>query len=506
MKLTVDNRYITLQEMIEAKSINISSDVAFKENFLLGHDFLMNEIKKGKPIYGVTTGYGSSGKNYLTYEQSALLQQNLYRFHGCGVGASLSVKTSRYAVLSRLISLSKGKSGISYELLERLELLLEKEITPVIPSLGSVGASGDLTPLSYIAAVIAGEREVWYKGSIQSTSDVYKTLGITPYIFKPKEALAIMNGTAAMSAIALSALEKFDILLESMESFVGGMFEVLLGDTTPLDSFVHESKPFSGQITTASNIKAKIEGSQLTHGRDDRYDKFFEDNDLNIQDTYSMRCAPQVLGVIRDNLEISKKWVEQEINSVNDNPLIDGKNQKIYTSGNFYGGYVAHAMDTLKICAANLADLLDKEFALLVDNKFNRGIGENLKLSKEHYFHGFKAMQITLSSLSADVIKNTTAASVHSRSTESLNQDKVSMGTTAALDFKKMMEPLELMLSIAFMGLAQAVDIRGKELVSPVLLSHYKAIREHVAPLLEDRRMDIDITKVRKTLNDGKLA
>ncbi|MBV5279353.1 MAG: aromatic amino acid lyase, partial [Campylobacteraceae bacterium] len=176
------------------------------------------------------------------------------------------------------------------------------------------------------------------------------------------------------------------------------------------------------------------------------------------------------------------------------------------TSGNFYGGYVAHAMDTLKICAANLADLLDKEFALLVDNKFNRGIGENLKLSKEHYFHGFKAMQITLSSLSADVIKNTTAASVHSRSTESLNQDKVSMGTTAALDFKKMMEPLELMLSIAFMGLAQAVDIRGKDLVSPMLLRHYKAIREHAAPLLEDRRMDIDITKVRKTLNDGKLA
>ena len=506
MKLTIDDRYITLEEIIKAKSIYVSDEASFKENFLLGHNFLMNEIKNVKPIYGVTTGYGSSGKNYLTYEQSALLQKNLYRFHGCGVGASLSVKTSRYVVLSRLISLSKGKSGISYELLQRLELLLEKEITPVIPSLGSVGASGDLTPLSYIAAVIAGEREVWYKGSIQNTSDVYTKLGIDPYVFKPKEALAIMNGTAAMSAIALSSLEKFDILLGSMESFVGGMFEVLLGDTTPLDSFVHESKPFDGQITTASNIKAKIEGSKLTHGRDSRYDKFFEDHDLNIQDTYSMRCAPQVLGVVRDNLVISKKWVEQEINSVNDNPLIDGKNKKIYTSGNFYGGYVAHAMDTLKICAANLADLLDKEFALLVDHKFNRGIGENLKLSKEHYFHGFKAMQITLSSLSADVIKNTTAASIHSRSTESLNQDKVSMGTTAALDFKKMMEPLELMLSIAFMGLAQAVDIRGKEKVSPTLLKHYEAIREHAKPLFEDRRMDIDIIKIQKILSHGKLA
>ena len=506
MKLTIDDRYISLEEICKASSVSVSNDKNFEENFLLGHTFLMNEIKNGKPIYGVTTGYGASGKNYLTYEQSTILQQNLYRFHGCGVGASLSPQTSRYAIICRLVSLSKGKSGISYELLQRLELLLEKEIIPVIPSLGSVGASGDLTPLSYIAAVIAGEREVWYEGTIQSTSEVYVKLGIAPYLFKPKEALAIMNGTTIMSAIALSALERFETLLSSMESFVAGMFEVLLGDTTPLDEYVHEAKPFTGQIQVAANIKVKIEGSKLTHGRDDRYDKFFADNELNIQDTYSMRCAPQVLGVIRDNLEISKKWVEQEINSVNDNPLIDGKNKKIYTSGNFYGGYVAHAMYTLKICAANLADLLDKEFALLVDHKFNRGLGENLKLSREHYFHGFKAMQITLSSLSADVIKNTTAASIHSRPTESLNQDKVSMGTTAALDFKKMMEPLELMLSIAFMGMAQAVDIRGKGSVSPTLLKNYNAIREQAKPLLEDRRMDLDIMKIQSILCEGALA
>ncbi|ACZ13112.1 HAL/PAL/TAL family ammonia-lyase [Sulfurospirillum deleyianum] len=506
MKLIVENRYITLKEIQCATQIDVCAHPKFEREFTKGHTFLMNQIKEGKPIYGVTTGYGASGKNYLTYEQSSILQQNLYRFHGCGVGAFLTLKTSRYALICRLISLAKGKSGISYELLKRMEMLLEKEIIPIIPSLGSVGASGDLTPLSYIAAVIAGEREVWFEGKIQSTKEVYEKLGITPYIFKPKEALAIMNGTTIMSAIALSALERFEVVLSSMESFVAGMFEVLLGDTTPLDSFVHEAKPFSGQIQSASHIRSKIEGSKLTHGRDDRYDKFFEDNELNIQDTYSMRCAPQVLGVIRDNLEISKKWVEEEINSVNDNPLIDGVNEKIYTSGNFYGGYVAHAMDTLKICAANLADLLDKEFALLVDHKFNRGIGENLKLSKEPYFHGFKAMQITLSSLSADVIKNTTAASIHSRPTESLNQDKVSMGTTAALDFKKMMEPLELMLSIAFIGLAQAVDIRGKESVSPFLLKNYTALRKKIPALMEDRRMDVDIAQVQKKLHRGIFA
>ena len=494
--MIIDERYITLSEIINSDKIEISNDKKFIDHINETHNFLINEIKDGKPIYGITTGYGASGKNYVSYEDSKILQTNLFRFHGCGVGKKLSYKVCKYALIARTISLSKAKSGVSIELLKRLEMLIQKDIIPVIPSQGSVGASGDLTPLSYIAAAVAGEREVYYKGEIKDVMEVYKELNITPYTFKPKEALAIMNGTTIMSAIALAAILEFEIILDSMESFVAGMFEVLLGDDTPVADFVHLSKPFSGQIQSAKNIKRKIEGSQLTHGRDDRYDKFFADNDLNIQDNYSMRCAPQVLGVIRDNLEISKNWVEQEINSVNDNPLIDGVNKKIYTSGNFYGGYVAHAMDTLKICAGNLADLLDKEFALLVDHKFNRGLGENLKLSHEPFYHGFKAMQITLSSLSADVMKNTTAASIFSRPTESLNQDKVSMGTTAANDFSKMIPDLYNMLSIAFIGMAQAVDIRGKDLVSPHLTNIYENIRKDVKPLYEDRRMDFDIEKI----------
>ena len=494
--MIIDERYITLSEIINSDKIEISNDKKFIDHINETHNFLINEIKDGKPIYGITTGYGASGKNYVSYEDSKILQTNLFRFHGCGVGKKLSYKVCKYALIARTISLSKAKSGVSIELLKRLEMLIQKDIIPVIPSQGSVGASGDLTPLSYIAAVVAGEREVYYKGEIKDVMEVYKELNITPYTFKPKEALAIMNGTTIMSAIALAAIEEFETILDSMESFVAGMFEVLLGDDTPVADFVHLSKPFSGQIQSAKNIKRKIEDSKLTHGRDDRYDKFFADNDLNIQDNYSMRCAPQVLGVIRDNLEISKNWVEQEINSVNDNPLIDGVNKKIYTSGNFYGGYVAHAMDTLKICAGNLADLLDKEFALLVDHKFNRGLGENLKLSHEPFYHGFKAMQITLSSLSADVMKNTTAASIFSRPTESLNQDKVSMGTTAANDFSKMIPDLYNMLSVAFIGMAQAVDIRGKDLVSPHLTNIYENIRKDVRPLYEDRRMDFDIEKV----------
>jgi len=492
--------------MIQAEEIEISRDEAFVASIARAHDFLIDQVKEGKPIYGITTGYGSSGKNYVSYEDAKALQKNLFRFHGCGIGENLSPKVCRYTVMIRTVSLCKSRSAVSIDLLHRLELLLKYDIIPVIPSQGSVGASGDLTPLSYIAAVIAGEREVYYREKIQPVADVYRELAIEPYEFKPKEALSVMNGTAVMSAIALDAIESFEVILDSMESYVAGMFEVLLGDETPVADFVHDSKPFSGQIAAAKHIKEKLRGSQLTHGRDGRYDKFFADNDLNIQDTYSMRCAPQVLGVIRDNLEISKNWIETEINSVNDNPLIDSEQQSIYTSGNFYGGYVAHAMDTLKICAANLADLLDKEFALLVDHKFNRGLGENLKLSTKPFHHGFKAMQISLSSLSADVIKNTTAASIHSRPTESLNQDKVSMGTTAALDFAKMMPDLHNMLSIAFIGMAQAVDLRGREKASPHLQQIHRRIRAIVEPLHEDRRMDVDIQKIKPLLKNGSFS
>jgi histidine ammonia-lyase len=504
--LVVDSSYVSLESIIDSQNVYISKEENFVKHIDASHKFLSDTIKDGKPIYGVTTGYGDSGKNYLEANEADLLQQNLYRYHGCGVGKLLSAETSRYALTARLISLSKGYSAVSYELLERFELLLKHKIYPAIPSQGSVGASGDLTPLSYIAAVIAGEREAYYEGKLQNTADIYKKLGIKPYLFKPKEALAVMNGTTIMSAIALVSLQEFKILLNSMESFVAGMYEVLLCDITPLEKFVHEVKPFKGQVKSAESILQKTKDSKLTHGRDERYAKFFSDNNLNIQDTYSMRCAPQILGVIRDNLNISEKWVEEEINSVNDNPLIDAKNKKIYTSGNFYGGYVAHAMDTLKICAANLADLLDKEFAILVDHKFNRGLGENLKLKKENFFHGFKAMQITLSSLAADVVKNTTAASIHSRPTESLNQDKVSMGTTAALDFSKMLPDIKNMLSIAFIGLAQAADIRGADKTSPFLHANHDKIRAKVPSLEEDRRMDGDIAKIVELIESGALA
>ncbi|NPA58858.1 MAG: aromatic amino acid lyase [Epsilonproteobacteria bacterium] len=502
--MIVDNKTVSYDKFMNNEKIKLSQDKEFVEFINEGHEFLIKQIRDGRPIYGITTGYGEAGSNYAAFEEAEELQKNLYRFCGVGVGEYLSAEVSKIMVTIRLISLSKGKSGVSYNLLKRFELLLDNEIYPLIPSQGSVGASGDLAPLSYIAAVIAGEREVIYKGQERKTIDVYKELGIKPYVFKAKEALAVINGTAAMSSIALHAIDEFEILLASMESFVAAIYEVLLCDTTPLEPFVHESKPFEGQKISAKNIFKKCQDSKLTHKAFSRYENFHLEKEQNIQDRYSIRCAPQVLGVVRDNLAVSKKWIKTEINGVNDNPLIDHVGKKIYTSGNFYGGYIAHAMDTMKICVGNLADLLDKEFALLVDHKFNKGLGESLKINHKSTHHAFKLIQVTLSSLSADVIMNTNAASLYSRPTESLNQDKVSMGTTAARNFQAQMPDLANMLSIAFLGIAQAVDIRGYEKCSKHLQNTYDIIREEVSMLKEDRRLDLDIQTVKKMLLDGK--
>jgi histidine ammonia-lyase len=504
--MVVDNKNVDYDKFMNNEKVELSKDEEFIKFIDAGHEFLIQQIRDGRPIYGITTGYGEAGNNYAAFEEAQEMQKNLYRFCGVGVGEYLSQEVSKIMITIRLISLSKGKSGISYELLKRFEILLDNKIYPLIPSQGSVGASGDLAPLSYIAAVIAGEREVIYNGEIRKTADVYKELEIEPYVFKAKEALAVINGTAAMSSIALNAIAEFEILLASMESFVAAIYEVLLCDTTPLEPFVHESKPFEGQKISAANIFKKCQDSQLTHKAFSRYENFHLEKEQNIQDRYSIRCAPQVLGVVRDNLKVSKEWIQTEINGVNDNPLIDHVGKKIYTSGNFYGGYIAHAMDTLKISVGNMADLLDKEFALLVDHKFNKGLGESLKINQKSTHHAFKLIQVTLSSLSADVIMNTNAASLYSRPTESLNQDKVSMGTTAARNFQAQMPDLANMLSIAFLGIAQAVDIRGYEKCSPFLQKCYDTIRAEVSMLKEDRRLDLDIQTVKKMLLEGKFA
>lgn len=495
-KLLIDNRYIKLEEIIYSKKFSLSSDEEFKNRIKASQSALLSAIESGVPIYGVNTGFGDSGRDSV--ENLMELQQNLYRFHGCGVGEYLECEVVRVVILLRLISLSKGVSGVSFELLERLLFLLKNCIYPLIPTKGSVGASGDLTPLSYIAATLAAETKVKYQGEIVESKNLLKSLNLDPYIFKPKEALAIMNGTSFMLGVATYWLFRFKRVLELGERFCAILYELLECDTTPLLEFVHNQKPFFGQIESAKAISCYLEDSKLAQTQEQRFKSFFENRDQNIQDRYSLRCAPQIYGVIRDTLDISHKWLEIEANSSSDNPLIDGESGRIYSGGNFYGGYVSNAMDSMRTQAGNLADLLDKQLAILVDGRFNKNLGSGLKLHSSNSSFGFKAMQITQSALCVDVISFTNPISTLSRETESLNQDKVSLGATSALKFKECVLNLELMISISLISCAQAIEIKGKSGFSKEALLLYSDIRAIVEPTYKDRAMDSDIKKVAK--------
>ncbi|BBM85161.1 HAL/PAL/TAL family ammonia-lyase [Candidatus Uabimicrobium amorphum] len=470
--------------------------------------FLQEQIKKNIPVYGTTTGFGDSCREFVGESFAKTLQQNLIRYHQCGTGEPFSDQQAIAIMAARLISLAKGHSGIRYELLQNLQQLISKRVIPYIPQQGSVGASGDLTPLAYIAAVMEGSGRVIENGKVVPAQEVLRNRNITPMELFPKEGLAIINGTSVMTGVLALSLYKIRRLCSIAEKLTAICIQVLSGKREAFDKRIHNVKPFRGQIYTARRIDNDLEGSTfLTDYRQEAAQNLKENRKqllpFAIQNVYSLRCAPQIIGVVRDSLAIAEKWTEIELNSVTDNPLIFHEEETILLGGNFYGGYIAQAADSMKIAVSHLADLADKQMALLVDEKLSQMLPANLVRSNSGINHGFKGMQITVSALTAEVLRNTTAASIFSRVTENNNQDKVSMGTIAARDLDHIATLIAKILAIQSLAAAQAIDIRGQHGISSNSLDFYRQIR-NVSPVLEDDRpMDFEINAVADFLLAG---
>jgi histidine ammonia-lyase len=382
------------------------------------------------------------------------------------------------------------------ELLRQIAAFLNAGITPVIPSLGSVGASGDLTPLSYLAACLAGKREVVYKGVIMESAKAIAAAGLNPYSFKPKEPLGILNGTSVMTGIAAVALHRSKKILEAAIAATALTVHALKGHADHFHEVITDSKAHPGQIMTGRKLRKLLEsaGNPSESGHDD-----------HLQDPYSIRCVPQILGVVADAACWVEKWVITEINSSNDNPLFDSKTGAVLMGGNFYGGHIAFAMDSLKSALAQVADLLDRQMALLVDTRFNRGLSANLvKVKGDQYIkhHGFKGMQITASALAAEALKNTMPVASFSRSTESHNQDKVSLGTIAARDALRQCELVSSLVAVHLMAVAQACEIRGGLESRPEIKKIVSLIRGVVEEAAIDREMGKDIGRMASALDE----
>ena len=466
----------------------LQDDAAFRERIARGAQFLDTLLDREGVIYGVTTGYGDSCVVAVPLQHVEALPQHLFTFHGCGLGKLLDAQATRAVLAARLRSLTHGMSGVRLELLERLQAFLAEDVLPLIPEEGSVGASGDLTPLSYVAAALAGERDVLWRGARRSAAEVHRELGWTPLVLRPKEALALMNGTAVMTGLACQAFVRADYLLRLATRITALNVIALQGNPEHFDERLFAAKPHPGQAQVAAWLREDlaIDGPTPPLHR--------------LQDRYSIRCAPHVLGVLGDSLGWLRQFIETELNSANDNPIIDAEEERVLHGGHFYGGHIAFAMDSLKNLIGNLADLLDRQLALLVDTRYNHGLPSNLSGAPAHTAminHGFKAVQIGASAWTAEALKNGMPASLFSRSTECHNQDKVSMGTIAARDALRSLELSEQVAAAALLAANQGVWLRAGQADSRTLPEALASMREQLAsdfaPVIEDRALEAEL-------------
>ncbi|MDD5462675.1 MAG: aromatic amino acid ammonia-lyase [Methylococcales bacterium] len=489
-KVVFDGCPLTIEDICliarQQAQIELSRQDEFIARIDKGALFIDTLLKEEGFVYGVTTGYGDSCTVSIPLDLVDELPKHLYTFHGCGLGSHFDASTTRAILAVRLTSLARGFSGVRYQLLQQLALLLQQNILPLIPEEGSVGASGDLTPLSYVAAVLAGEREVFHQGERLATQAVFKRLNIEPLILKPKEGLAIMNGTAAMTGIACLAYQRAEYLSRLTTRITSLASIALKGNAYHFDEKLFSVKPHPGQNRVARRIRSDL---QLTESA--------PRNNTRLQDRYSLRCAPHIIGVLEDSLPWLRQFIENELNSANDNPIIDAEDEHVLHGGHFYGGHIAFAMDSLKTAVANLADLMDRQMAQLMDTKFNHGLPANLSGASSELAmlnHGFKALQIAVSAWTAEALKLTMPASVFSRSTECHNQDKVSMGTIAARDCIRILALTEQVAVAALLAVVQGVELRGnRESLSPALKTTVEQLRQHSPFLSTDRALEQEL-------------
>ena len=504
--VVVDHNDLTLDQFLavarDFAPVRMTADGLFRKQIEQSEEMLKQAIADDIPIYGVSTGYGKSCGIRLTKEQVLEYQgASPIRFHGCGTGDPISIEAVRAAMLCRLVCLSRGYSGIRLGLLHQLEAFLNRGITPVVPAEGSVGASGDLTPMSYVAATLSGEREVFYQGQRMPAAKALQAAELAPYVLGPKEGLAMLNGTAIMTGLAIFAVERARRIMESAIAATAMAVHALKGKSSHFHPLIGQVKPHPGQIYVAHKLSSflKVEESLSdleSHVRED------------LQDPYSLRCAPQVIGVLYDTLVWVRQWVEIEANSVNDNPIFDPATGQPLMSGNFYGGHLSFAMDALKTAVASVADLSDRQVILLVDPLLNRGLpGDLVGVQGEFsvFNHGFKAMSLSTSALAAEALKLTMPAGSFSRSTESHNQDKVSMGTIAARDAERVCTLTERTVAIHLLAAAQGCDLRKNLESRPDLCKIMAGIRVLSPTLIEDRAMDQEIESIAQTMAWGNL-
>jgi histidine ammonia-lyase len=486
---------LTLAELAAfAKSHEqVTLDSATRARLEAGAEAVRRIVSEGKPVYGINTGFGKLAQTHIADGQLELLQRNLVLSHSVGVGPLLSDEVVRLTMLLKVASLARGYSGVRAKVVDAILALLNAEIYPCIPSKGSVGASGDLAPLAHMSATLLGWGQVRHHGHLMTAGDGLRKAGLAPLTLGPKEGLALLNGTQVSTALALRGLFATENLFAA--AVVAGAMSVdaAMGSDTPFDERIQELRGHEGQITVAGAYRKLLRGSQIRASHLTGDDK--------VQDPYSLRCQPQVMGACLDVMRFASRTLLTEANGVTDNPLVFPETRESLSGGNFHGEPVAFAADHLALAIAEIGALSERRIALLIDASIS-GLPPFLT-SASGVNSGFMIAHVTAAALASENKSLAHPASVDSLPTSANQEDHVSMATFAARRLGDMADNTAGIVAIELLAAAQGIDFR-RPLQSSEPLEEAHALIRGVAPHLDgDRYLALDIEAVTPLVRDG---
>ncbi|MBU4360513.1 histidine ammonia-lyase [Candidatus Parcubacteria bacterium] len=497
-ELIINGNDLTIDKIVKvafSPDIFVKISPGAKEKIQASRKVVDDLVARGEVVYGLTTGFGEFRNKSINFQQAEELQNNLIRSHAIGVGRPFSLSETRTAILIRANSLTKGYSGVRLIFIEKLLELLNKNIYPYIPCQGSVGASGDLAPLSHLGLVMMGEGEVIENQKRVATPNIFEKYNFQPIKFSYKEGLALNNGTSFMTALAVLNLKRAKNIIKWSDRILATSLEALQGTLVAYEERVHKLRPHPGQIKTAFNVRSLCQNSQIV-GPGNNYP--------DVQDSYSLRCSPQVHGAVKDSFEYAKKIVEIEINSVTDNPLIFSDTGEAVSAGHFHGEPIAFAMENLGIAIAELGTISERRTAKMLDPSTNDGLPAFLiPKQKGGLCNGYMIAQYTAAALVAENKVLSHPAAVDSIPTSANQEDHVSFAPISARKCKKIINHVENILAIELMCAVQGIDFRRPAKPGFGVQQIYAKIRTQIPFLDNDRILYTDLEKVVKIIRSN---
>jgi histidine ammonia-lyase len=503
MSVALSGNDLTFQQLYDValRGETVSLASAAVERMNASRAVVERVLASGGTAYGINTGFGKLASVRISTEQVRQLQVNLVHSHASGVGAPLSEAETRAMMLLRANALAKGLSGIRPRVVETLCQMLNAKVHPVIPSQGSVGASGDLAPLAHLAHVVIGEGRASFRGEILPGGEAMKRAGIIPVALEAKEGLSLLNGTQGMLALLSLALREADILVDSADVAASLSLDALRGSPGAFDARIMHARAYAGAATTARNLAHLNEGSQI------RESHRASEKDSRVQDAYSLRCTPQVHGAVRDSLAQAREMAAVELNSATDNPLVfvrDANSGDIVSGGNFHGQPLAMAADQVAVAIATLGGIVERRIEQMT-NPLTSMLPAFLT-PEPGLNSGFMIAQVTAAALTSENKALATPHSVDSISTSGNQEDYVSMGMSGARRLERMLVNLRHTIAIELLCACQGIDLLAPLRTGTLATKAYEAVRAKSAKVIEDRPLAPEIEAVSRLVDGGAFS